>query len=308
MYDAHTHLNSDQLYPQRTTHLQSFLDIGGTQLVNIWVNHEQNLRAIDIAKLSWSTAKTTSHDTQKNKALATIWLHPCEISFWHITSHTHIDREMEQLKDLYHKNTEHIVGIGECGIDSHRERDDTIQDLQASLFHQQCTFAQEVKLPIIIHSRDNFSLTLEVIKNYPDLKVYFHCRWYSPKDINEAITHLPHLRIGFCGNLTYPKAKNIQNSFDYLVNIISSLPTNETKERNHIKKNLETKKDKTNEFNKGNPHILLETDAPYLSPQAVRGTQNEPAHIQHIYNRVAQAYPTLDIHTLTANAFEKLYL
>ena len=83
---------------------------------------------------------------------------------------------MEELKKLYKENSDYIVAIGECGIDSHFERNTDIERLQTKLFHEQCKFAQEVDLPIVIHSRDNFNLSYDIIKNYTDLKIYFHCR------------------------------------------------------------------------------------------------------------------------------------
>ena len=83
---------------------------------------------------------------------------------------------MQLLKDLYTQHREHIVGIGECGIDLHYENKDTSLVLQQEVFEQHCDLAQELDLPVVIHSRDGFPETFDVLKKYPDLTIYFHCR------------------------------------------------------------------------------------------------------------------------------------
>ena len=62
-YDAHTHLNSEQLFPSREEHLKNFIYAGGQKLVNVGVNHPWNKKAIEMAK------KTSN-------CLATIGIHP----------------------------------------------------------------------------------------------------------------------------------------------------------------------------------------------------------------------------------------
>jgi TatD DNase family protein len=270
-YDAHTHLNSDQLYPDRSQHLEAFFAIGGKGLVNIGVNDERNRRAIEIAEKSSQT---------ENFVKATIGLHPGETSWGTIRSKQQIDEAMTQLQQVYKQHTDYIVGIGECGIDSHYERNDEIKELQIYAFDQQCQLAQELDLPIVIHSRDNFPLTLEVVKHYPDLNVYFHCRGYGPEEIEQCKDHFPHLRIGFTGNITYPNAESIRQSFEAMLPL---------------------------ESNKG--HILLETDAPYLSPQVKRGQQNTPSNSKDIYSYVSETWsiPLETLQVYMQESFLDLY-
>ncbi len=72
--DAHTHLNADQLFPQRDTHLQNFIDLGGHALINIGVNDERNQRAIQIAQQAISRFPACI-------VKATLGMHPGEIAF-----------------------------------------------------------------------------------------------------------------------------------------------------------------------------------------------------------------------------------
>lgn len=240
-YDSHTHLNSDELYPQRQTYLQHFIDAGGKWLVNIGVDAEWNQRAIDIA----IQAEKQFPDTIVK---ATIGYHPSLVCFEKMTSVTAITQSIQSLKTLYNQYSQHIVGIGECGIDTHYDGDPHI-DLQKELFTQQCDLAAELHLPIVIHSRSDFASTFDVIQNYKQQKIYFHCRGYGPDEIDILQNYFPNLRIGFCGNISYPKAQAIRDS------LLRVHPEN----------------------------IVFETDAPYLAPQSMRGQQNEPANVSMIY-------------------------
>jgi len=268
IYDSHTHLNSDQLYPDREQHLADFVDIWGQWLVNIWVNNEWNLRALLISK----------NNITDCFVWVALWLHPGEISFSHtIKNSQNIQDQIIQLRTLIqkHKDSKHIVAIWECGIDAHYDRDDDIQALQIELFQEQCELARELRLPIVIHSRDDFALTLDVLQKYIDLKIYFHCRWYTPEDVMLAVQTLPHLWIWFCGNTTYPKATPLRESFAKAIQLWVN--------------------------------ILLETDAPYLSPQAVRWQSNTPSYIHFLYDWAIETYPDIDWYSRCKKSFDTLY-
>jgi len=113
--------------------------------------------------------------------------------------------------------------------------------------------AKELQLPIVIHSRDDFASTWDVIKNYKNEKIYFHCRGYGPDEIKILQDYFPQLWIGFCGNISYPKAQLLRDSL----------------------------------YVTCSESIVLETDAPYLAPQQMRGKTNEPANVVYIYEYVA---------------------
>lgn len=246
MIDAHTHLNSDQLFPDREKHLEEFLDAGGTHLVNIWVNQIWNLRALEMS------------EKYAKECLTTLGIHPLETVYGDIKDENILENKIKELSDLISTNIDKIVGIWECGIDSHYEWNDEIKAIQIPLFEKQCELARTYNLPIVIHSRSNFDLSIDVLKNYTDLKIYFHCRGYSPTEIQICVDTFPHLRIWFCGNLSYPKAIDIQESF--------------VKARECWAK------------------IVMETDAPYLSPQSLRGSQNAPKNVTVMYDRVQEKY------------------
>ena len=247
MLDAHTHLNSDQLYPSRKKHFRNFCASWWTWLVNIWVNHEWNKKNLLIQK---HRKKYLSQESWKISC--SIWLHPCETVFGNITSIDVLQKEMEIFEQLAKENRQHIVAIWECGIDAHHKRSNQIRDLQIELLHRQCVLARKLDLPVVIHSRSQRDITYDILSQYSDLKINLHCRWYTTQEIKKAMDTFPFLRVGFCGNLTYPKAIDIQDSCTYYIQAWGQ--------------------------------YLLETDAPYLSPQAVRGIWNVPAHIGYTYD------------------------
>lgn len=236
-------------------------------MVNVGVDLERSQRAVSLAQ----QAQEKFPDIFVK---ATVGFHPSEVCFGKISNTQDIAVSIQLLKKLYADNKEHIVAIGECGIDTHYEWDPHIA-MQKELFAQQCDMAQEYDLPVVIHSRDDFSSTWDVIKNYKNQKIYFHCRWYGPDEVRILQDYFPQLRIGFCGNISYPKAQVLRDSL-YVTRPES---------------------------------ILLETDAPYLAPQTKRGQTNEPAYISEIYTYVASIL-SLDLPQLQstiATNFQNIY-
>jgi Tat protein secretion system quality control protein TatD with DNase activity len=121
-----------------------------------------------------------------------------------------------------------------------------------------------------------------VVKKFPDLKVYFHCRGYTTKELEilhswKLATGNRKLFVGFCGNITYPKAQELRDCFQYCLD-------------HDIK-------------------VLLETDAPYLAAQAIRGQQNTPANIIYTYDYVSDYFQIQKdkLKELTYNNFMELY-
>ena len=106
----------------------------------------------------------------------------------------------------------------------------------------------------MIHSRDWFHETMEVLKDFSDLKIYFHAWGYGIAELDEAEKAFPNLRIGCTNVIGYPSAKEIREAIS----------------------NIKTAK------------ILTETDAPYLPPQLFRWKQNEPAYVTYVYEKLCE--------------------
>ncbi len=244
--DSHTHLNSPKLFVDWQKHILDFENIWWKMIINAWSDDEYNENWLIIAKkYNWNSL-----------IKMTAWFHPYEIVS-DIINNENMDEKMEELKIKYFENMEnrkHIVAVWECWIDVSYDWWRECIILQQKLLKAHCELAREFNLPLVIHSRDDFDSTVDVIKDYKDLKIYFHCRWYGPKEIEILQNNFENIWIWFCANISYPKAQNIRDSLAVV----------------------------------GINNILLETDAPYLPPQEFRGKTNYPIYVKHIYNFVAE--------------------
>lgn len=253
--DAHTHLNSDALYPDRQTHLSDFIACWGRWLINVWVDMLRNQRAIQITEESKQRYPTCV-------VKATVWWHPSEVSYGHILSDEHIDRYCRDLEELLTQHRAEIVAIGECGIDAHYPWFSAQTALlQQSFFRAQCCLARKYALPVVVHSRDAFDLTVEVLQEFTDLAVYVHCRGYGPEEMMRLIVTLPQVWFWFCGNITYPKATLLRAS-------LLTLGSHQA-------------------YLAWRVGLLVETDAPRLAPQSHRGQRHTPAGIVGQYAYLA---------------------
>lgn len=305
--DSHTHLNISPLNDHRSQHLQDFVDHWGVWLSLIWTNLEDSKQAFKQAT-SYQLPATSSQDTQKQsskvglKIGCCVWVHP-EYA-WKISVQEAIEW-LENLLEADRQNREqgksYIIWIWEIGTDLHREEYRSFHKEQKALFHAQCELALKYNLPIVIHSRDDFEGTIQTLLSFratklpwnqgdiealrhwsiEALKIYFHCRGYWPKELKvlsqELVANSQELYIGFCWNISYPKAQVLRDSFQYCLD-------------HDIK-------------------ILLETDAPFLAPQAIRGQQNTPAHIHYTYEYISDYFyiPLEELQKIANNNFMQLY-
>lgn len=145
-----------------------------------------------------------------------------------------------------------VIAWGEIGLDYFY--DHSPRDVQARVFSEQMNLAKAAKLPIIIHCRDAWGDCLAQIEREwksSGLGGVLHCFTGS---VDEAKRGLDlGFMISFAGNSTYPKAQNLRD-------VMKELPL---------------------------ANILIETDSPYLAPQAYRGKRNEPAYVAEVAKTLA---------------------
>lgn len=170
---------------------------------------------------------------------ATIGFHPSEVGLIN-------DDDLKCLKNLLKSNPK-IVGVGEIGLDYHYGKDDKLEQLR--LFEAQLKIAQELKMPVVIHSRDAFQDTYDCLKKY-NLKGVIHCFNGSIEVANLYIKLGYYLGIG--GVITFKNSK--------LSTVVESI-------------SLE--------------NIVLETDSPYLAPDPYRGNENSPKYIPIIVDKIS---------------------
>ena len=142
-----------------------------------------------------------------------------------------------------------VVAVGETGLDT--VRSSATLDDQRPLFESQLELADERRLPVVIHNRGASRETADLLAGFQGT-VILHC-FSSPDLLPTALDRGYY--VSFAGNATYPKAPELRDAA------------------------IEVRADR----------ILVETDSPYLSPQAVRGKPNEPSHLAHTIAVLAAA-------------------
>jgi TatD DNase family protein len=141
------------------------------------------------------------------------------------------------------------VAVGETGLDTVRRYASPLE--QRRLFDQQLKLADELSLPVVVHSREAADETAEALAPFRGT-VILHC-FSSPALLPAALERGYY--VSFAGNATYPKAHELRDA-------AKAVPAD---------------------------RILVETDSPYLAPQPVRGQRNEPAYVAHTIVALAAA-------------------
>lgn len=148
--------------------------------------------------------------------------------------------------------SEKVVAVGETGLDYFRNYSSHAS--QKELFRRQIRLAREVSLPLIVHSREADDETIGILKEEGASQGVIHC--FS----STAETAADYLRLGFyisiTGQVTYPAARELREA-------IQGIPTN---------------------------RLLIETDAPFLTPEERRGERNEPSLVKHTAVELARLY------------------
>jgi TatD DNase family protein len=167
-----------------------------------------------------------------------------------------------------------VVAIGEIGLDFYY--DNSPRPVQKDAFARQIALAHELHLPIIIHQRDAETEAMEIFasENAGKLGGVWHCFSGSQNLVEFALEH--DFFIGIAGPVTFKKAMALQE-------LAAQLPA----------KNL-----------------LLETDAPYLTPTPYRGKRNEPAYVALVAKKIAEVrgVSLADIEAVTTANFARLFL
>ena len=165
-----------------------------------------------------------------------------------------------------------FVAIGEIGLDFYWDK--SFEEQQYHVFREQIRWALEFNIPIVIHSRESMKETIQVVRESQNgnLRGIFHC-FGDNLESAKAIIDLG-FKLGIGGILTYKK---------------STLPS--------ILKEIELE------------HLVLETDAPYLSPVPFRGKRNESAYLSYVANKLAEikAIPVEEVARITTQNALKLF-
>ena len=159
------------------------------------------------------------------------------------------DADLETLRALCRH--EKAVAIGEIGLDYYWAENPP-REFQQQVFRRQLELALELDMPVIIHDREAHGDCLEIVKEYPGLRGVFHCFSGSPEMAAELLKRGWYL--GFDGPITYKNAKRAPE-------VAAVTPLD---------------------------RILVETDAPYMTPVPFRGKRNDSRYLPYVIEKLAE--------------------
>jgi TatD DNase family protein len=167
-----------------------------------------------------------------------------------------------------------VIAWGEIGLDYFY--DHSPRELQQQVFRDQMELARARKLPIVIHCRDAWDDCLEILEDAwrsTGLGGILHCFSGTLEQARRGLDM--GFLVSFAGNSTYPKAQNLRA-------VAKDLPAE---------------------------RLLIETDSPYLAPQAYRGKRNEPAYVAEVAKSLAivRDLGTEEMAALTADNFRRFF-
>ncbi|PQA90501.1 TatD DNase family protein [Chryseobacterium piscicola] len=233
MIDTHTHLYAEEFDDDRKETIQRALDKGITEFYLPAIDSESHKKMLQL------------ESEYPNQIFSMMGLHPCYVKpeSW--------EKELEIIKNYLDQR--HFPAIGEIGIDLYWDK--STLDIQVKAFEQQIDWAIEKDLPIVIHTRESFDETFEVLerKKHPKLRGIFHCFSGNLEQAKQALNL--NFILGIGGVVTFKNGKIDQ--------FLNEIPLDK---------------------------IVLETDSPYLAPVPYRGKRNESSYLGLVAGKLVNIY------------------
>jgi TatD DNase family protein len=228
--DTHTHLYVEEFNGDRDQIVQDAIGMQVTRML---------LPNIDSSTLNDMHSLVKAYP---ENCFPMMGLHPTSVNEDYEKELALVEKELEK-DNLY-------IGVGEIGIDLYW--DETFREQQVAAFRKQLQLAKKFRLPVSIHTRNAFDLTLGLVKEEltDDLKGVFHCFTGTVEEAKAVMD--TGFKMGIGGIVTFKNAG--------LDKVVSQIP-------------LE--------------HLVLETDAPYLTPSPYRGKRNQSAYLRYVAEKVA---------------------
>ena len=230
LIDTHCHLYVSDFEPDRDIVLKRAEAQGIAQIY---------LPAIDSSELDNLLALEKAYP---GRCIAMMGLHPCSVK-------ENFEEELGLVKDQLSKRK--FAAVGEIGLDFYWDL--TFVDQQYDAFRRQVSWASDLDLPVVIHSRNSLDECIGIIQDFQkgNLKGIFHCFGGSLDQARQIMDLGFYMGIG--GVITYKNAG--------LAEVVRDVPLTS---------------------------LVLETDAPYLTPVPFRGKRNEPDYLKYIVQKLSE--------------------
>jgi len=215
----------------RTAVLDAARRQGVKAFVSVGIDEETNAACLQLAESNtdiWATAGLHPHSA-------------------HLSDDAMISRI-----EKWAKASKRVVAVGEVGLDYFKS--EAPKDKQRETFAAMIGVAHAADLPVVVHSRDAFDDTMQVLEKEGARpgRVVFHCFSYDTAALERALAFGAVL--SFTCNVTFPNAKALREA-------VRIAPLGK---------------------------FMIETDAPYLAPQAKRGARNEPSYLFYLVDEIAR--------------------
>ncbi len=254
-FDSHAHLDDEKFNEDREELIEEIRKSDIDKFISAGYSLEGSKKGIELAgkyDFIYTTSGISPNDIPQT-----------EEELW---------KNLKEIEKMAQENKK-VVAIGEIGLDYYWEKEEKMRKLQKIAFIEQIkiwekeekmrklqkiAFIEQIKiankldLPIVIHTREAVMDTLQILKeNYVEKHGVFHCCPLNRELVKEALKL--GFYISFAGPITFKNSKNASE-------IIEMVPNNK---------------------------MLIETDSPYLAPEPVRGTRNNPMNVKYIAQKVA---------------------
>ncbi|WMN06691.1 TatD family hydrolase [Marivirga arenosa] len=228
MIETHAHLYVDKFDEDRQEMMERAEEAGVKRFYMPNIDHESIEPMLEV-------------EEKFSNAIATMGVHPCSVE-------KHFEKQLYEVEDWLNKRK--FAAVGEIGLDYYWDK--SLIEQQKEALRIQVQFAKDHQIPVILHCRDSFDDTYDIIKKMNDdkLKGVFHCFTGTAEEAQKVIDL--GFFIGIGGVVTFKNGGLAEHIPDIDLN-----------------------------------RIVLETDAPYLAPTPKRGKRNEPAFLDLIAQKLA---------------------
>ena len=230
IFDSHTHLNDDHLYPQAGEYFKHANKLGVVKLCNVGSNEKLNWLSLDLAH-------------KYHNMYSIIGWHPEDSIYYNDAQEKVLIKQLEE---------EPVVAVGEIGLDYYQTT--SPRHIQKKVFRRQIQIAKDFHLPISVHNQDAFEDTYTILKEegVSDIRGVMHSFNGDPEWLKKFLDL--GMYVSYSGVASFKKTREVHAS-------VRQTPLDS---------------------------MLVETDAPYLAPEPLRGTQNEPANTLYTVEAVAR--------------------
>ncbi|MBU1119339.1 TatD family hydrolase [Patescibacteria group bacterium] len=249
LIDTHAHLEFKDFDNDREEVIKRAFDASVTKIITVGCDFLSHKKATDIAQ-------------KYNGVYACVGFHPDEvdrvggnINGMEVDDYKSVQEKVKAHLSSALEESSKIVAIGECGLDYSRlkkGKEGDSKKKQEILFRAQIEYANEVKLPLIIHVRDAEDDAFTILKDYPETKGVLHCFGGSTEHAKQFLDM--GFLISFTGIVTFKNA-------DVVREVVKIVPLEK---------------------------MMVETDCPFLAPEPHRGKRNEPAYVVEVARKIAE--------------------